>query len=477
MSPSLEPLRATLVRRPLLSLSLLFLYLLTGVAGLSGEMAPTGTTLLWLPSGIALGALLIFGYGVWPAVFASAVIVFTIDELPAPAVLLLSAGHTGESLLSAYLVNRYASGRHALKNPRNSFRFAGVLLLAVVAAGATVSATTVVATGLVAPTSYDEAWLALALGSIVGMLLAAPPIVLGSQGGTSWQAGRTVETVGMLLAVTLASLLTFFHFPLALRGFPKELLCMPVLLWSAFRLGQRASAAAILLLAGVAVWGTILTYGPFVRATTFESLVIVQVFIASLAIMTTTLAALSADYEVAESQLVEMAVTDPLTGLANYRRLLEVISVEIARADRRSREFAIVFFDMDGLKRINDELGHLTGSRAVCRLAGTLTAVLRTTDTAARYGGDEFVVVLSDTDHQGATLVVDRVHERLAADPDSPRLSVSAGIAVYPVDGHTPTTLLAAADRSLYADKSERALAQRRAAIEIGRVHVSELTR
>ena len=467
MSASLEPLRATVARRPLLSISLFGLYIATGMAGLSGDFSPAGTTLLWLPSGIALGAMIIFGYGVWPAVFASAVMVMLVDGAPMPAALMLAAGHTGESLLAAYLVNRYASGRHALKNPRNSFRFAGVLLLAAIAAGATVNATTTVMTGMVAATAYGDAWLALSLGSIVGMLLAAPPIVLCSQGGFNGQIARTIETVGMLFAVACTCLLTFFHFPVELRGYPKELLCMPVLLWAAFRLGQRASAAAMLTLAGFAVAGTLHGYGPFVRATPFDSLVIVQLFVASLAVMTTALAALSADYEVAEEQLVELAVTDPLTGLANYRRLLEVISVEIARADRHERQFAVIFFDMDGLKRINDELGHLTGSRAVCRLAATLNAALRTTDTAARYGGDEFVVVLSDTDHQGAELVVDRTHERLADDPDVPRLSVSAGIAVYPTDGHTPTTLLSAADRALYADKSERAMERRRALVEI----------
>lgn len=467
MPASLEPLRATLVRRPLLTASLFCLYVFTGVVGLSGGYAPAGTTMIWLPSGIALGSLLIFGYGVWPLTFVSAAIVVLVDGAPMPAVLLLAAGHTGEALLAAYLVNRYASGRHALQNPRNSFRFAGVALLAAIAAGATVNALSTVLTGMVPPTDYGEAWLALSLGSIVGMLLMAPPIVLCSQGRFNWQMGRTIETVGMLFAVAFTCLLTFFHFPLELRGYPKELLCMPVLLWAAFRLGQRASAAAILLLASLAVAGTLAGYGPFVRSTPFDSLVIVQLFVASLAVMTTTLAALSADYEVAEGQLVELAVTDPLTGLANYRRLLEVLSMEIARADRHGRRFAVLFFDMDGLKRINDELGHLTGSRAVCRLAATLSVALRTTDTAARYGGDEFVVVLSDTDYDGAALVVERTHERLAEDPGTPTLSVSAGIAVYPVDGHTPTTLLSAADRALYAHKSEKAMARRRAVVEI----------
>jgi integral membrane sensor domain MASE1 len=322
MSASLEPLRATVARRPLFSLSLFCLYIVTGVAGLSGDFAPPGTALIWFPSGIALGALIIFGYGVWPAVFAAAVTVMVVDQAAMPATLLLAAGHTGESLLAAYLVNRYASGRHALKNPRNSFRFAGVLLLAATAAGATVNAMTTVVTGMVAATSYGDAWLALCLGSIVGMLLAAPPIVLCSQGGFTWRIAPAIETAGMLLAVALTCLVTFFHFPFELRGYPKELLCMPVLLWAAFRLGQRASAAAVIVLAAFAVAGTLNGYGPFVRATPFDSLVIVQMFVASLAVMTTAMAALSADYEVAEGQLVELAVTDPLTGLANYRRLL-----------------------------------------------------------------------------------------------------------------------------------------------------------
>ena len=173
--------------------------------------------------------------------------------------------------------------------------------------------------------------------------------------------------------------------------------------------------------------------------------------------MTLSLAALASDYAVAEAQLRELVVTDPLTGLPNYRRLLEVLQMEIARADRHSRQFAVVFFDMDGLKRINDELGHLIGSRAVCRFAETLRAACRETDTPARYGGDEFVAVLSDTDHDGANSSSKRTNERLQEDTDQPRLSVSAGIAVYPRDGGTPTTLLSAADRALYANKADKA--------------------
>jgi diguanylate cyclase (GGDEF)-like protein len=190
-------------------------------------------------------------------------------------------------------------------------------------------------------------------------------------------------------------------------------------------------------------------------------------FMSLMAVLIQSLAALAAEYAVAESQLRELVVTDPMTGLPNYRRLVEVLGVEIARANRSDGTFAVVFFDMDGLKQINDELGHLIGSRAVCRFAETLKAACRDSDTAARYGGDEFVVVLPSSDESGAQAVITRVIERLAEDRVKPELATSAGVAVYPKDGSTPTTLLSAADRALYAVKAHKASVRRRGVVPI----------
>lgn len=463
----LDSLRTCFARDWLRLLALFVIYSVTGVFGHQFSYGHPGTTLIWLPSGLALGALLILGYRIWPVILGASIVVHGVVLGPGPAVPLLAAGHTLESLLAAYLVNRFADGRHALQNPRNTFRFAGVALLAATASGATVNALVLVMTGTAAPTDYGVVWLALSLGSLGGIVLLAPLVVLHSQGAPHWRLARTVEVCGMLVAVVLTGLIAFFRFPVEFRVFPTELLVMPVLLWPAFRLGQRASAAALLVLSVMAITGTLGGYGPFVRATPFESLAIVQLFLTAAAVMTTSLAALSTDYEVAEAQLRELAVTDPLTGLANYRRLLDVIGLEIARANRHNRKFAIVFFDMDDLKKINDELGHLIGSRAVCRFAETLQVAMRTTDTAARYGGDEFVAVLADTDQEGAEMVVRRTHERLLEDPDKPRLSVSAGIAVYPGDGGTPTTLLSAADRALYVEKAAKSAARRRGVVGV----------
>jgi diguanylate cyclase (GGDEF)-like protein/PAS domain S-box-containing protein len=165
-----------------------------------------------------------------------------------------------------------------------------------------------------------------------------------------------------------------------------------------------------------------------------------------------------------EDHLRRQALSDSLTGLANHRRLFEVLHTEICRSKRTGREFSLLLLDLDGLKAINDRLGHLAGNQALCRLAQILTDCCRSVDTAARQGGDEFALVLPETGAAAATLVARRVCDLLATDKEEPALSVSVGVASYPKDADTIGTLLYAADRALYVMKdkqSKRAAAHR----------------
>src|SRR6266403_4708154 len=164
---------------------------------------------------------------------------------------------------------------------------------------------------------------------------------------------------------------------------------------------------------------------------------------------------------VLEEQLRRQAFSDSLTGLANHRRLLEVLQAEICRTKRTERGFSLLLLDLDGLKQINDRFGHLAGNRALCRLAQILTDCCRSVDTAARQGGDEFALVLPETGADAATLVARRICELLANDAEEPALSVSVGVASYPKDAETTATLLYAADRALYAMKQKRSKAAR----------------
>jgi diguanylate cyclase (GGDEF)-like protein len=109
--------------------------------------------------------------------------------------------------------------------------------------------------------------------------------------------------------------------------------------------------------------------------------------------------------------------------------------------------------DLDGLKKINDQHGHLTGSGALRRIADILRVYCRDTDTAARYGGDEFALVISEGGSKEAQQVALRIRERVSQDAGIPPLSISVGAAAYPQDGSTREELLETADRELYAMK------------------------
>jgi diguanylate cyclase (GGDEF)-like protein len=155
-------------------------------------------------------------------------------------------------------------------------------------------------------------------------------------------------------------------------------------------------------------------------------------------------------------QVRQLASSDALTGLANYRRFLDVLNAEMERSGRTRRPFAVVFLDLDGLKRINDTFGHAVGSRAIVRMGDTLRSLCRTVDTAARYGGDEFALILPETTAEAAAYVVQRINARLAEDTESPALSASIGVAVYPQHGNSLEKLLATADKVLYAVKRQQ---------------------
>jgi diguanylate cyclase (GGDEF)-like protein/PAS domain S-box-containing protein len=159
------------------------------------------------------------------------------------------------------------------------------------------------------------------------------------------------------------------------------------------------------------------------------------------------------DRKRSEDQTRYQATHDALTGLANYREFIDTMEREVRRAERSKHSFALLLLDLDGLKAINDKYGHLAGNRALKRLSEVIKEHSRATDLAARYGGDEFAIVLIDADPGMANRIALRVQKALREGREEPALTVSIGMSASPEDGRTVPELLQAADRHLYQRK------------------------
>lgn len=160
------------------------------------------------------------------------------------------------------------------------------------------------------------------------------------------------------------------------------------------------------------------------------------------------------------AQVTEQSLTDDLTGLPNRRALDKQMVHESARSFRFGRPFTLVMMDLDGFKSINDNFGHPMGDSVLQQVAATLRRSVRTTDFVARYGGDEFAVILPETDLDSACTVVDKLRMALASCnlrlPNATQRYVSAcmGMAAFPSDTTVPDKLLEIADKRLYQAKN-----------------------
>ena len=153
------------------------------------------------------------------------------------------------------------------------------------------------------------------------------------------------------------------------------------------------------------------------------------------------------------------AYHDELTGLPNRYLIVDRFNQAVARAARQDKQVALLFLDLDGFKSVNDSLGHPAGDGLLQQVATRLAACIRTSDTACRYGGDEFVVLLPDLDgREGAVAAAEKVRTHLempyVVDGTTIKITMSVGMAIYPVDGSRCSDLMRVSDRAMYVNKA-----------------------
>ncbi len=296
-------------------------YFLAAKGGLQLAFLNASASAVWPPTGIALAALLLLGYGAWPGIFLGA---FLANLTTAGTILTslgIAAGNTLEGLLGAYLVVRFAGGRKVFDHAPGILTFAVLAATLSTVVSATIGVTSLSLGGFARWDQFRSIWLTWWLGDATGALIVTPLVILWARpADRRLRMDEMVERVLLLAAAVVVGGIVF------VGAFPFEFLTVPLLVWAAFRLGTRETATLIAVLSVIAIWGTLHGRGPFIAPTQNDSLLLLQAFMAMMALISLPLAAV-----VAERQ--EMMRTEVRRG----RRLQEELDVEHGIADTLQR--------------------------------------------------------------------------------------------------------------------------------------------
>ncbi len=269
---------------------LVALYVLAGKLGLYYASVHSSATPVWPPTGIAIAAILLLGYRAAPAIFIGAFLVNVTTAGSVVSSLGIAFGNMLEAVAAGFFVTRFAGGRAVFNRAGDIVRFSLLAGLVSTAISATIGVTTLVLTGNAEMSLFGTIWLTWWLGDAAGALIVTPLLVLWATTGWPALAGRLAESILLLLVVVATGTLVFMY-P-GLNRYPLPFLCIPPLVWAAFRFGQREVATAVAILSAIAVWATLSGSGPFVMPSENESLLLLQAFMGTIAAMTLPVAAL-----------------------------------------------------------------------------------------------------------------------------------------------------------------------------------------
>ena len=290
--------------RLLLISIVILVYLVVGKFALMLASLHASASPVWPCAGIALGAILVLGYRVWPAIFVGAFLVNVTNAGDVATSLAIATGNTLEALAAAWLVIQFARGKSFCDRPQYVFKFALVAATSTIISPS-LGVTSLALAGFADWTHYGAIWLTWWLGDATGDLVFTPLVVLWSVGfRRDWTRKEAAEVSVLLLLLVLLSGVVFGGWlEISSRNYPVTFICGPIVIWMAFRFSQRETATGIFILSVIAVWGTLHGFGPFVRETENQSLISLQLWIAVLTITAMALSAGMAERRRVEDEL------------------------------------------------------------------------------------------------------------------------------------------------------------------------------
>ena len=385
------------------------IYFALAKGGLALASIHPSATPIWPPTGVALAAVLLWGYRTWPAIFTAAMIANATTAGSVATAIAIATGNSLEAVVGAYLINRWSSGCNTFSTPNSVAKFALICFVIATPISASIGLTSLATAGYIERTNFANAWVTWWLGDVTGALVIAPVIVLwASSHYHAFNRNEFLETVGVLATAAAVGLIAFS--PLIEQTpsrDPLGFLAILPMLWAALRRGPRDTATVALVLAGMTIWGTLTGGGPFTIADLNASFLLVLMFLISITVPSLLL---SADVEVrrkAEEGL-RRAQIELERKVAERTQQLELANAELQLANAaKSRFLAMASHD---LRQPLHALGLFVAQLRTPLKSGERTKTIERVD-ATRKEMDEMFNSLLDISRLDAGILTPKITE------------------------------------------------------------------